>query len=38
MSKATVTIDENGMTQCVSVCCQEPGNSPTPCPTTNPCL
>jgi hypothetical protein len=38
MSKATVTIDENGTTQCVSVCCQEPGNGPTPCPTTNPCL
>jgi hypothetical protein len=38
MSKATVTIDENGTTQCVSVCCQEPGNGPTPCPTTTPCL
>jgi hypothetical protein len=36
-SKATVIIGENETT-CVSVCCQEPGNSPTPCPTTNPCL
>jgi hypothetical protein len=36
-STATVTIPETGTTQCVSVCCQEPGNSPIPCPTTNPC-
>jgi hypothetical protein len=38
MSKATVTITGNGTTQCVAVCCQEPGNGPVPCPTTNPCL
>jgi hypothetical protein len=37
-SKATVTITGAGTTQCVAVCCQEPGNSPVPCPTTNPCL
>jgi hypothetical protein len=37
-STATVTIPETGTTQCVSVCCEEPGNSPIPCPTTNPCL
>jgi fibronectin-binding autotransporter adhesin len=36
-STATVTITKTGTTQCVSVCCQEPNNSPTPCPTTNPC-
>jgi hypothetical protein len=36
-SKTTVTIDDENETTCVSVCCQEPGNSPTPCPTTNPC-
>jgi hypothetical protein len=36
-STAVVTISETGSTQCVSVCCQEPGNTPTPCPTTNPC-
>ena len=36
-SKASVIVGENETT-CVSVCCQEPGNSPTPCPTTNPCL
>jgi hypothetical protein len=36
-STATVTIKKTGTTQCVSVCCQEPNNSPTPCPTTNPC-
>lgn len=35
-STAKVTISGSG-TQCVSVCCQEPNNSPTPCPTTNPC-
>lgn len=35
-STATVTIGANA-TQCVSVCCQLPGNAPTPCPTTNPC-
>ncbi|MEA2749297.1 MAG: hypothetical protein QOI41_3440 [Myxococcales bacterium] len=33
-STATVVVTGN---QCVSVCCQEPGNSPIPCPTTNPC-
>jgi hypothetical protein len=33
---ATVTIAETGA-QCVSVCCQEPGNAPLPCPATNPC-
>lgn len=37
-SKAIVTITETEAARCVSVCCQEPGNSPTPCPTTNPCL
>jgi hypothetical protein len=37
-STATVTISETGMSQCVSVCCQEPGNGPIPCPTTNSCL
>jgi hypothetical protein len=37
-STATVTMNQAGMSQCVSVCCQEPGNSPDPCPTTNPCL
>jgi hypothetical protein len=37
-SKATVTITGTGTAQCVAVCCQEPGNSPLPCPTTNPCL
>ena len=36
-SKATVTITGTGTTQCVAVCCQEPGNSPVPCPPTNPC-
>jgi hypothetical protein len=35
-STATVVITGTS-TQCVSVCCQEPGNSPVPCPTTNPC-
>ncbi len=34
-STATVTITKTA--QCVSVCCQQPNNSPTPCPTTNPC-
>lgn len=33
-STATVVVTGN---QCVSVCCQEPNNSPTPCPATNPC-
>jgi hypothetical protein len=33
-STATVVVTGN---QCVSVCCQEPNMSPTPCPTTNPC-
>ena len=37
-STATVTITGTGTAQCVAVCCQEPGNSPLPCPTTNPCL
>lgn len=37
-STATVTIAGSATTQCVAVCCQEPGNSPTACPTTNPCL
>jgi hypothetical protein len=37
-SKAIVTISETGRAQCVSVCCEEPGNSPIPCPTANPCL
>jgi hypothetical protein len=37
-SQATVAITGTGTTQCVAVCCQEPGNSPIPCPTTNPCL
>ena len=37
-STATVTIPKTGTMQCVSVCCEEPGNSPIPCPTTNPCL
>ena len=36
-SKATVTITDTGTAQCVAVCCQEPGNSPIPCPTTSPC-
>ena len=36
-STATVTITSTGSTQCVSVCCQEPNNAPTPCPATNPC-
>jgi len=33
-STASVVVTGN---QCVSVCCQEPNNSPTPCPATNPC-
>jgi hypothetical protein len=33
---STVTVTA-GANHCVSVCCQEPGNSPLPCPTTNPC-
>ncbi len=33
-STATVFVSAN---QCVSVCCEEPNNSPTPCPTTNSC-
>jgi hypothetical protein len=37
-STATVTITGTGTAQCVAVCCQEPGNSPLPCPTANPCL
>jgi hypothetical protein len=36
-SKVTVTIAGTGTTHCVAVCCQEPGNGPVPCPTTNPC-
>jgi hypothetical protein len=34
-STATVTITSDS--QCVSVCCEEPNNSPTACPTTNAC-
>jgi hypothetical protein len=37
-SQATVTITATGTAQCVAVCCQEPGDSPVPCPTTSPCL
>jgi hypothetical protein len=37
-STATVTVAGTGTAQCVAVCCQEPGNSPIPCPTMNPCL
>lgn len=37
-STAVVTIDQVGRPACVSVCCQEPGNGPIPCPATNPCL
>jgi hypothetical protein len=37
-SQATVTITGTATTQCVAVCCQEPGNRPIPCPTTNSCL
>jgi hypothetical protein len=37
-STAVVTISATGTPACVSVCCEEPGNSPIPCPTTNPCL
>jgi hypothetical protein len=33
-STATVVVAGD---QCISVCCQEPNNSPTPCPATNPC-
>ncbi len=33
-STATVVVDGN---HCVSVCCQEPGNSPIPCPAADPC-
>jgi hypothetical protein len=36
-STVSVAINGSGKDQCVSVCCQEPGNSPTPCPVTNPC-
>ena len=36
-STAVVTISQAGTPQCVSVCCQEPGNGPIPCPATNPC-
>jgi hypothetical protein len=36
-STALVTINQAGTSQCVSVCCQEPGNGPIPCPATNPC-
>jgi hypothetical protein len=35
-STGTVTIAA-GPGQCVSVCCQEPGNAPVPCPTADPC-
>jgi hypothetical protein len=33
----TATVIATG-NQCVSVCCELPGNGPPPCPTTNPCL
>ena len=33
---STSTVVVTG-TQCVSVCCEEPNNSPVPCPATNPC-
>jgi hypothetical protein len=36
-STAVVTTNQAGTPQCVSVCCQEPGNGPIPCPATNPC-
>jgi hypothetical protein len=36
-STVGVTINQAGAAQCVSVCCQEPGNAPIACPTTNPC-
>jgi hypothetical protein len=36
-STAVVTINQGGTPQCVSVCCQEPGNGPIPCPATDPC-
>jgi hypothetical protein len=36
-STAVVTINQAGTPQCVSVCCEEPGNGPIPCPATNPC-
>ena len=36
-STAVVTINQAGMPQCVSVCCQEPGNAPIPCPGTSAC-
>jgi hypothetical protein len=37
-STAVLTATQAGTPQCVSVCCQEPGNGPIPCPATNPCL
>ena len=37
ISTAVVTINQTGAPQCVSVCCQEPGNGPIPCPATDPC-
>jgi hypothetical protein len=36
-STVTVTMSASGANRCVSVCCQEPGNAPDPCPATNPC-
>lgn len=36
-STAVVTINQTGAPQCASVCCQEPGNAPVPCPATDPC-
>ncbi len=36
VTEATVTIGTSS-TQCVSVCCQLPGNGPPACPTVNPC-
>jgi hypothetical protein len=34
---STVTVT-TGANQCVAVCCQEPGNTPVACPTSNLCL
>ena len=36
-STAVVTTNQAGAPQCVSVCCQEPGNGPIPCPATSLC-
>jgi hypothetical protein len=37
-STAAVTLSARGAPRCVSVCCQEPGDAPDPCPITDPCL